>query len=275
MTLPGVTPVTAHRIVTARAGRNGWFKDWDDLRARKKAAGIGEDTIVRIEESGLAYVWHMDPVTYLPGDVAALLLSFLSIRTLLCSAQLVNHAWQEAIDGGLPAVWFNVRLGYKISDTALSVVAQKSRGQVRELEVARMTSRGLSTLPSFSDLRVLSITASYFFIYWYVQERPPSAILSSLPLLERFSIDYIRTGSIDQHKLEIAFPPMRFLQTVCCIECRIVKCLHNLPSLTKLQLERCCVGADDIWFVTSPFSNISFSTLKSSNVWLVYRNSTH
>lgn len=143
-----------------------------------------------------------DFVTQLPEVLAASCLSFLDVNSLLGAAQLVNHAWHHAINGGLPAVWHCVHVrGDALTDSCLQDVANN----------------------------IMSLQMSHCSI---------SPILPHLPFLEDLNV-YQSDGVI--------FPPLRFLRKVRCAKCHAVSGLHNLPSLTSLELSSCTVDKDDVW----------------------------
>lgn len=152
--LPGVGPAIAERIVAARSGRQ--FTDWVDLKTRVKR--ISDKTLARIRGSGLAVVQCFDPISRLPGDLAAICLSFLGVGTLLGVAQRVSRAWQAAIDGGLPAVWHAVRgtTGGHLSETQLVEIIRKSHGNAISFS-ASLATQSLHHVRSFSNLHILDL----------------------------------------------------------------------------------------------------------------------
>lgn len=68
---------------------------------------------------------RLDPVAILPGDLVALCLSFLDVNTLLGVAQFVNHAWRDALDGGLPAVWHDVYVDKAVTVAQLADIVSR------------------------------------------------------------------------------------------------------------------------------------------------------
>lgn len=182
--------------------------------------------------------WCFDPISDLPGDLAALCLTFVDVRSLLLAAQRVNHAWHHAIDGGLPAVWRGIHLGGTMSgdnrhDPLVENAAQKSHGAIKTLRASllysRLSAQGVNHIRTLCNLRVLSLQLSACSI---------GPVLPYLPLLEDLSI-----ACSD----DITFPPLHFLNSVCCKHCQCVKGLHNLPSLTRLDVVWSDLDAEDIW----------------------------
>lgn len=189
----------------------------------------------------MASSWCFDPVASLPGDIAAICLSYVGVHSLLGAAQHVNHAWRDAIDGGLPAVWHRVCLGrFKLTEEQLAVIANKSHGNILSLTQPRgssplygfeITAYGFSHFCSSSSLRVLVIENLGF-------KSDATPELSCFPLLEEVSFRRARN---------IAFPPLQFLKSVRCVRCGAVQGLRNLPALTKLVLRHIFWEVDDVW----------------------------
>lgn len=177
-----------------------------------------------------------DPVAALPGDLAALCLSYVESDDLLKHAQRVSRAWRDAIDGGLPAVWFHgVHLTSTATDAQLAEVVRKSHGAMRTLTlqgIANLTVQGLDIIRSLSDLRHLGIGFGH-------APHPFATFQPSFPLLEDLYISYA-----DEHdRVEIEFPPLMHLKSVWLMGCK-VKGVHNLSSLTKLDCIACAVDVD-------------------------------
>lgn len=173
-----------------------------------------------------------DPVADMPGDMAALCLSFLDVPMLLGVAQHVSHTWRYAIDGGLPGVWFDV----SVAGVRLAEVVQRSRSRIRNIHLTRITTAvvdGMSSMRSLANLRVLHIGAYPRLCQWSI-----SAILPSFPLLEELVTEWC-SG--------IVLPALQFLRTVDCRHCNEVKGLHSLPSLTKLYSMGCSVDSSLPW----------------------------
>lgn len=172
-----------------------------------------------------------DPTVDLPGDLTAICLSFVGVRTLLVSAQRVNRAWRDAINGGLPAVWRDVQL----DDPAAMMpqVVQKSHGGIRSLRIVSVTlTSAVNHIRSFSTLRVLDIGIPLR------AECTISPVLPSLLLLEDLSV---------RNSRGIIFPPLQFLKSVRVNACKMVQGLHNLHALTKLDVRTCSVDNEGAW----------------------------
>lgn len=172
-----------------------------------------------------------DPVACLPGDLAAICLSFLDFRTLLGAAQFVSHAWRDAIDGGLPAVWHKLCVDGYLKDEKLAGIIQKSRGRIQEFHMHCFSStRGcVYLIRMLSNLRSLHIAARHI-------------LLSPLPLLEDLSID-----GRDHCDTDVVLPVMPSLKTVCVKWCKSVNGLHNLPVLSSLYVESSKIAAEEPW----------------------------
>lgn len=180
--------------------------------------------------------WCFDPVADLPGDLAAICLSFVSVRTLLCHAQRVSRAWNNAIGGGLPAVWHHVIfLRSDLADDALAVVASKSRGNTMSLS-SRVSSSGLQHVCAMPSLKVLRIAVNDFSL---------TPVLPCLSLLEELYV----SGSVRPRSARdgIVFPPLPFLTNLSCCCMESVGGLRNLPALTKLKLRYSSMQDDDAW----------------------------
>lgn len=179
-----------------------------------------------------------DPITNLPGDLVALLLSFADVRFLLDVAELVNHAWRDAIDGGLPAIWRDIWLESKSCTGALwTGIIRKSRGRtvsLRGFNAFDVPAQGLQLITTLQGLRVLDVVLS---------RESDGEFLSRLPLLEELSV---KTGPTEKLPVSfsgrpvgahIAFPPLQHLKSLRCNTLRMVQGLHNLHSVTNLELQ--------------------------------------
>lgn len=190
--------------------------------------------------------FRFDPVSDLPGELSSMCLSFLDVCSLLYTVRDVNNAWCNAIDGGLPALWRDVRVFEHtlFDDTDLKEMVRSSRGAIHTLVLRPTLYSGISTrrlkaaFRSLRDLRVLSIGPGAFHI-GPRDHRTFGQILSHIPLLEQLSID--------AHNHLIMFPPLPFLTSLTCRCCSSLKGLHNLPSLTRLDMGHCYVKANDAW----------------------------
>lgn len=188
----------------------------------------------KMESNGPGTRFCFDPVVDLPGDLAALCLAFLDYQNLLRHALGVSREWRDAIDGGLPGVWYDVSLG---DDARLQMVVQKSRGRIMTLDgffAHSLSTQDLGSIRLLTNLRVLEL----FFgrADWSLTDQ-----LSSLAKLEQFSV-----SATVWTKITVRFPPLPCLRVVRC-KCNEVNGLHNLPALTNLELRRCNVDASIAW----------------------------
>lgn len=199
-----------------------------------------------------------DPVCYLPEDVAAFCFSFLDSRSLLDTVQHVSHAWHKAV--GSRAVWRDVRLpDTSMTNAGLVEIVRKSRGAtntLRGLDASDMSEWCLQAcFHTLSHLRVLKITP-----YAYGSLKHLGPLLSHLPLLEDLSVKWY------YHSLR--FPHLPFLRSVKChYGGSKLKCLYNLPSLTKLDVRECSVDTSHAWPASLRHISISYDEWDDTNVF--------
>lgn len=176
--------------------------------------------------------WCFNPVADLPGDMAAICLSFVGIPSLMLAAQRVCRAWRDAIHGGLPGIWSDICVEFFRNDCDSSRLLDVMENRIQPfISRCLISAHNLLRFPPFCNLRVLEVM-------WL--EGTIGAVLSGLPLLEAFSV----TMSFG---LLVSFPPLPFLATVQCSRCKSIQGLHNLPALTKLDLDECTVEVDIAW----------------------------
>lgn len=232
ITLPGIEPVIARRIDAAR-NLHGCFKDWAELSS--SVEGIGQKTVADIAASCLAVVrplWFFDPVLDLPEDLAAHCLSFLDARSLLITVWRVNHAWRDAIDGGLPAVWRDMSLREQLSAAQLAEVARRSHGRIFLLD-GQVLEDGMQVIHSFSGLRVLRTST------------PPNSGCSVSPVLSCFPL--LEALTVNHETVPVVIPPLQALKAIRCSRCHSINGLHNLPALTKLDINATALQEGDAW----------------------------
>lgn len=199
-----------------------------------------------------------DPVSDLHADVATICLSFLDVRSLLGVAQHVNHAWRNAIRGGLRALWRDVCLqGIVMDDARLSVLIQRIHDTVSLVGFDQYTSNANSNwyhylssslanylvapFPYLLSLRVLEVKLPH----------PGFAdlLLRRTPLLEQLSLSFATDISLP----DLTLPPLLSLTSLQCRNVSVLKGMHqrNLPSLSKLTLSDCSVDdASESWPIT-------------------------
>lgn len=178
-----------------------------------------------------------DPVADLPGELAAICLSFLGPPAVLGVAQHVSRTWRNAIDGSLPAVWHDVNLEHiNLTDALLTEVVRKSHGAVMTLKFCRSTTTvDADHICSLHNLRILHLDLTALFY-----KETFSLVLPSFPLLEDLEV----RGCC---AFDVVLPPLHFLTRMYCSSSRSLTNLHNLPSLNNLYVFQCSVDASEPW----------------------------
>lgn len=200
--------------------------------------GFSNSVAANTECSGMADEQSMhrfDPIADMPGDLVALWLSFVDIPSRLGIAQFVSHAWREAIGGDMPAVWHDVCCERRLNNSQMVDVVCKSRGHIRKLRLHVIASpECLPVIQSLRDLRVLHIS--------FIRHHPLfAAVMPSLTLLNELSVDgaaCLPAGPL-LDRISVDIPTLPVLHTLRCTSCGRISGLHNLPSLTTLDVQRC------------------------------------